>query len=252
MNLLPADADADAEAGPTDPADPHRDDAAVADAGPFGAWLERTLALLRGQGEADVPCGTCTGCCTSSYYIRIRPRDRPAVAAFAQSYLVTPPGITPGDALMGWRHDGTCPALESGSCTIYAHRPMTCRDYDCRVFAVAGIDAGDERKAVINARVRAWRFSFADDAERRAFAAIRRAAGFIRRHGDRFPAGFAPTAPTGIAVLAMKIYPVFMAEDPDADPDTQAREALAAARAFDRAPPAQAPPSRPSGPIAST
>lgn len=208
---------------------------ATVDAGPFGEWLERTLALLRGDGEAEVPCGTCTGCCTSSYYIRIRPKDRPAVTGFARPYLLTPPGIAPGDALMGWREDGTCPALEQGRCRIYAQRPMTCRDYDCRVFTAAGIDAGDERKAVINARVRAWRFRFVSDEERRAFDAIRRASEFIRRHGDRFPAGFAPTAPTGIAVLALKIHRVFLAEDALArDPDGLAREALAAARDFDR------------------
>ena len=51
--------------------------------------------------------------------------------------------------------------LSCGNCTIYAQRPQTCLDYDCRVFAAAGIDAGGADKAVINRRVHEWRFRFA-------------------------------------------------------------------------------------------
>lgn len=209
---------------------------ATVDAGPFGEWLERTLALLRGDGEAEVPCGTCTGCCTSSYYIRIRPKDRPAVTGFARPYLLTPPGIAPGDALMGWREDGTCPALEQGRCRIYAQRPMTCRDYDCRVFAAAGVLAGDERRAVINQRIKAWRFSHAGEEARRAHQAVLAASTFIQKHGDWFPACTAPTSPTGIAVMALKTYKVFLAADTATEPrDVIARRMLEAARAFDAA-----------------
>lgn len=210
-------------------------DAGVVDAGEFGAWLEQALRVLAGQGESEVPCGTCTGCCTSSYYIRIRPRDRAAVARF-EAHLVTPPDITPGDALLGWRADGTCPALEAGKCTIYAQRPMTCRDYDCRVFAAAGVLAGDERRAVINQRIKAWRFSHAGEEARRAHQAVLAASTFIQKHGDWFPACTAPTSPTGIAVMALKTYKVFLAADTATEPrDVIARRMLEAARAFDAA-----------------
>src|SRR5207244_2030213 len=30
------------------------------DAGPFTAWLDEMSAALRGEADADVPCGTCT------------------------------------------------------------------------------------------------------------------------------------------------------------------------------------------------
>lgn len=206
------------------------------DAGPFGAWLVQALRVLRGEAEADVPCGTCTGCCSSAYYIRIRPRDRVAVAGVSPAYFVRAAGMPPEEVLMGWRHDGTCPALECGRCTIYAQRPMTCRDYDCRVFVPAGLTAGDERKAVINERIRAWRFTFEGDGERRAFEAIGRAAAFIREKRALFPnAGRGvPTAPTGIAVLAMKTFDVFLRVDIDSLADDAICAAIvAASRRFD-------------------
>jgi uncharacterized protein len=209
------------------------------DAGPFGVWLDHAQRVLRGEAEADVPCGTCTGCCTSAYYIRIRARDRAAVAGISSTYLVRPPGIPPDEALMAWRHDGSCPALENDRCSIYAQRPLTCRDYDCRVFAAAGMVAGDERKAVINARVRAWRFRFDSDDERRRFEAVRRAAFFIREHRDSFPENGAgvPTAPTGIAVLAIKAHEVFLSEvDMQVDAARIAGDIIQASRAFDSRP----------------
>ncbi|RYG77423.1 YkgJ family cysteine cluster protein [bacterium] len=208
------------------------------DAGEFSEWLAGMRRVLRGEAEADVPCGDCVGCCVSRYYIRIRRQDRAALAGIAASYLVKPPGITPGDALMGWRHDGTCPALVERRCTVYAQRPLTCRDYDCRVFVASGGVAGNDEKAVINDRVRAWRFRYADERSRRRHDAVLRAADFIRRHGDRFPAGYAPDSPTGIAVLAIKIADVFESGPPlESGPqlDAAARASVDAARAFDAA-----------------
>lgn len=206
------------------------------DAGPFGAWLVQALRVLRGEAEADVPCGTCTGCCTSSYYIRIRPRDRIAVAGISPAYFVRAAGMPHDEVLMGWRHDGSCPALECGRCTIYAQRPMTCRDYDCRIFVPSGLVAGDERKAVINERVQAWQFTFEGEAERRQFEAIRRAATFIRERRGSFPAEGrgVPTAPTGIAVLAMKAFDVFLRQDIDSlDASAIASAVMDASRRFD-------------------
>ena len=36
--------------------------------------------------------------------------------------------------------------LIDNQCSIYEHRPRTCRTYDCRVFAAAGLDDTDERQ----------------------------------------------------------------------------------------------------------
>ena len=61
--------------------------------------------------------------------------------------------------LLGFAEDGSCPMYQSRACSIYAQRPRTCRDYDCRIFSAAGIDAGDGHDA-INERVRAWAFTY--------------------------------------------------------------------------------------------
>lgn len=208
------------------------------DAGEFGAWLERARGVLRGEGESDVPCGDCTGCCRASWYIRIRPKDRPAIVGLAQAYLVKPDNIEAGDSLLAWREDGSCPMLVNERCTIYAQRPMTCRDFDCRVFTAAGLETGDERRATIDARVRAWRFSYTSEHSRRLHEAVRRAAAFIRERRESFPdRGRAlPVQATGIAVLAIKACEVFLDEDLHTlDDEAIARRMVQVGRRFDAA-----------------
>lgn len=206
------------------------------DAGRFDVWMRAAVAALRGTGGTDVPCGSCVGCCVSSYFIPLRPEDRAARARIPVEVLVPAPGQPADHHMMGYRADGHCPMLDAGQCTIYADRPQTCRDYDCRIFAAAGIDAGGPEKRVINERVRAWRFRYADDEGRRAHDAVRAAAAFIRDQRDAFPGGRAPAAPTGIAVLALKACAVFL--DPAAaarTPAETARAIIQASRAFDAA-----------------
>lgn len=182
-------------------------------AGSFGKWLEETRAALRGDGGAEVPCGDCVGCCVSSYFIPIRPQDADAKASIPAQLLVVAPGQPNGHSMMGYREDGTCPMLHAGKCTIYKQRPQTCRDYDCRVFAAAGIAAGGDDKNVINKRVSEWRFHYESECDRRAHRAIQTAAAFIQDKRDSFPGRRAPTAPTGIAVLAIKTFSVFLNTD---------------------------------------
>lgn len=123
--------------------------------------------------------------------------------------------------------------LDGGRCSIYAQRPQTCRDYDCRVFAAAGIAAGEADKAVINTRVREWRFRFAGEADLLAHAAIQAAATFIRAARAHFPPGRAPVSPLGIAALALRVYPLFLQPGPTGDAAAVARQLLAMAADFD-------------------
>jgi Fe-S-cluster containining protein len=179
-------------------------------AGPFGEWLAGMRAVLRGHSGTVVPCGDCVGCCVSSYHIPIRPEDQEALRRIPAAFLVRAPGSASDHRMMRYHENGLCPMLEDSKCTIYSARPQTCRDYDCRIFAAAGIDAGDADKDVINRRVRAWRFSYPTDADRAAHEAVLGASAFIKAKHDCFPGGRAPTAPTGIAVLAIKSYAVFL------------------------------------------
>ena len=169
----------------------------------------------------DVPCGECRGCCTSSLFVHIRPEESRTLAVIPKRLLVRAPGQPRGHKLLGFGEDGSCPMFKDRSCSIYAQRPRTCRDYDCRIFAAAGINAG-EGKDVINERVQAWTFTYESENEKRAHAAVRAAAAFIRDERTSFPGGAAPTSPDQIAVLALKVYEVFL------EPRAPTREAAAA------------------------
>ena len=181
------------------------------DAGPFGAWLAAARASLRGEGPGlDVPCGECVGCCTSSMFVHVEPGETDSLAVIPARLLVRAPGRPRGHKLLGFAEDGACPMFK-GACSIYEHRPRTCRHYDCRMFAAAGIDAGDD-KPVINQRVRDWVFSYESADARRAHEAVCAAAAFIRDERASFPGGAVPSAPADVAALAIKVYPLFLEE----------------------------------------
>lgn len=190
-------------------------------------------AVLRGEQAADVPCGDCVGCCVSSYPIPLRPSDRVAMERVPPEHLHLP--RDPGGSLarMGYREDGSCPMLRAGKCTIYSDRPQTCRDYDCRIYAAAGLLPDGERP-VISERVLAWKFRFDSERERIDAAAVQRAAQFIRAQREKFPQAMRAGSATAAAVLAVKVFHLFLAEDAALEPVEQLLpRVIEAARAFD-------------------
>ncbi len=105
-------------------------------------------------------------------------------------------------------------------CSIYEHRPQTCRTYDCRIFAAAGIDADDD-KIEITRRSKQWRFDVAPGDEATQ-AAVRAAATYLDTHAGVL--GCTPLNQTQLAVLALEIHEVFLQGD---EPDPSAvRDAL--------------------------
>ena len=182
-------------------------------AGNFSEWLRAMRSALAGGPGMQVACGECRGCCTSSYYIKVRPAETDALAHIPPEHLLDAPGDASGTRLMGYDAHGHCPMLRDGNCSIYPHRPDTCRSYDCRVFTAARMDAGPGRP-VINERVARWRFEFPEDIDRREQRAVAAAAAFLRQHPVRFPGGHVPSRPSDIAVLAVKCYGVFMNGEP--------------------------------------
>lgn len=183
-------------------------------AGGFSAWLEAFRNSLGKGSENQVPCGDCVGCCTSSYFIHVGPTETQALRLIPKQICVAAPGMPVGNVLMGHSPDGACPLLQHRTCTIYNHRPKTCRAYDCRVFAAAGITAGGEDKSAINQRVRTWRFDYPTESDRKAHQAVKAAARFIRENAKLFPGGRIPTDPSQLAILAIKVHSIFR-NDPD-------------------------------------
>ncbi len=172
----------------------------------------------------DVPCGDCVGCCTSSYSILLRPHDA-ALDVVPVKFLSSVAGMAYPHAKMNPLENGHCPMFQDGKCSIYAQRPQTCVDYDCRVFAAAGIQTGDNRP-VINQRIRQWRFTYESETDRKAHAAVRSAAAFVSEHGAVFPADWLPNNPSGVAVLAVKVYALFLNVDQSATSDADMAAAI--------------------------
>ncbi len=184
-------------------------------AGPFSAWLRQTRnALLAGSG-VDVPCGECTACCRSSYFIHIRSAETNTLARINRKILFPAPGLPKGNVVLGYDQHGHCPMLRENQCSIYQHRPQTCRHYDCRIFAAAGIAAGDADKARINQRVQRWRFSYPSQRDRDDHNAVQAAAKYLLDHPECFPTGVTPANPSDVAILAITVYEVFLTSHED-------------------------------------
>lgn len=256
----------------TDPA--VTDPAGELPAGDFPAWLRHTRQVqqVRGVGS-EVPCGSCTACCRSSLFIHIRPDETRTLARIPKALLFPAPGLPKGNVLMGYDERGHCPMLVDDECSIYADRPQTCRDFDCRVLAAAGLSpepaslpheviaqGGIAQRAIaqggtvqggtaqggtvqedLAARVRRWRFGFPRETDRREYSAVRAAAAFLRDHRGLFPSGTLPANPVQLAALAISVHEIFLTQDErpaptGAQPADIAKAVLAAIEQLDESP----------------
>ena len=178
-------------------------------AGDFKSWLTQTRTALQNNHATDVPCGTCTACCTSSYFIHIRPDETKTLALIPRELLFPAPGLPKGHKVMGFDENGHCPMLKENKCTIYQDRPQTCRTYDCRVFWATGLPAGDDKKKRINEQVERWHFTFSNSEDNRLYKTIRDTTRFLVKNRKKFPRDFLPSNTTQLAILAIKVYPIF-------------------------------------------
>jgi len=170
---------------------------------------------MTGSG-VDVPCGDCNACCRSSYFIHIRPDETQTIANINRKLLFAAPGLPKGNLVMGYDQHGHCPMLIADKCSVYAHRPHTCRAYDCRIFTATGISAGDDdNKIQVNQRIQRWQFSYPEKRDLDEYAAVQAAALFLREHADCFPTGVVPSNATQLAVMAIKVYEVFLTDNDD-------------------------------------
>jgi hypothetical protein len=186
-------------------------------AGEFSSWLIGLQGALRGERGSDVPCGGCTACCTSSQFVHIGPDETDTLSHIPAELLFPAPGLPPGHVVLGYNERGHCPMLIDNQCSIYEHRPTTCRTYDCRIFAAAGLGLDDEDKVLIARQARRWRFSFPTRADRRRHDAVRAAATFLDEHRGLLPEGAAPTNATQLAVRAVEIHDAFLEPGEDTE-----------------------------------
>jgi uncharacterized protein len=161
-------------------------------AGELSSWFAAMQVALRGEGESDVPCGRCTGCCRSAQFVHIEPDETDTLAHVPAALRVRAPGRPRGHVVLGYDERGRCPMLGEHGCTIYEHRPRTCRTYDCRVFAATGI-APDPTQPAVAERVGRWRFVVDTPEARR-----------LRDELERAAADLADLPPTRRAVAAVE------------------------------------------------
>ena len=175
----------------------------------FSIWLEGIRHTQKTGQTADVPCGECTACCTSSYFIHIKPHELTTIAKIPKGLMFPAPGLPKGNVLLGFNEKGHCPMFIDNKCSIYDYRPQTCRVYDCRILTASGLHPGDD-KMKISRQVDRWRFNYTDDSDRQYSAAVRAAAEFINKYAESFPAGFIPVNAPQRAMIAVKVYHVFL------------------------------------------
>lgn len=198
-------------------------------AGRFTTWLGEIGPAVRGEGAADVPCGSCTACCEASYFIHVGPDEADALAHIPEELLFPAPGLPPGHVLMGYDERGRCPMLVNGRCSIYEHRPRTCRTYDCRVFAAADVVDDDPSKAGVARQARRWRFEEPDAADIALHGAVLAAAAYLVERAGELPSDLAPGTATRRAVLAVAVHDTFLLDGrvrTDVDPDEVAAAIL--------------------------
>ena len=182
-------------------------------AGDVGEWIAGLRDAVGADGESDVPCDGCTACCSSSQFVPIAPDETGTLAAIPAGLLFPAPRLPRGHVVLGFDRQGKCPMLVEGGCSIYDHRPRTCRTYDCRVFAAAGIDAGDGRERITE-RARQWRFELRTAADAVELDAVRTAAAYLLDHRSLVVEAGLPSDATQLAVLTVAVHGLFLARVP--------------------------------------
>jgi len=178
-------------------------------AGDFYPWLNRRRRAQILHEGMEVPCGDCKACCKSSYFIRIKSDEIETLSMIPKELLFEAPGLPKGNVLMGYDEKGHCPMFFDNECSIYEHRPQTCRDYDCRMFPATGLSEG-QRKPLISKQSIRWRFNSPTARDKKHISAVKKAASFLIDYADFFPDAFVPPTPTRQAVLALKVYEVLL------------------------------------------
>lgn len=193
--------------------------------GEFSSWLRSAEEAIRDGSTTDVPCHGCTACCTSSQFVHIGPDETDTLARIPPELLFPAPRMPAGHVVLGYDERGHCPMLLDGECTIYEHRPRTCRTYDCRVIAAAGVEL-DKAQQQIADRVTQWAFSYAAAADRANQAAVGAAAAYLTEHRELLGDESAPRTATQMAALAIRLHRLFLEPGARPDPDV-VRAALA-------------------------
>lgn len=161
-------------------------------------------------------------------FIHIGPEETETIRRIPRALLFPAPGLPKGHMVMGYSDKGHCPMLADDRCSIYEHRPQTCRTYDCRIFAATGVAADGANQAEIADRAEGWVFSYGSEQGLEEHRTLREAAAFLKKNSDLFPRGSLPRNPAQLAALAVRIYRVFLEMAPETKDGAVAQAIMAA------------------------
>ena len=147
-------------------------------AGDFTQWLTQFRKSLKTNIGMNVPCGNCRACCTSSLFIHVHEKEKETMSRIPKKYLFEAPNLPDGNFILGYNSKGHCPLFDGKKCTIYNFRPLTCRMFDCRVFAAA--EVFPETKTEITKRVTQWEFTYTNKNDSKKHEQIRSQAIVLR------------------------------------------------------------------------
>ncbi|MCU4184578.1 YkgJ family cysteine cluster protein [Acidiferrimicrobium sp. IK] len=186
-------------------------DVAPSDAGAFSDWLAGMRAALTGAAESDVACQGCRACCSSSQFVHVGPDESDTLAHIPPALRFPAPGLPPGHVVLGYDEQGRCPMLTDQGCGIYAHRPRTCRTYDCRVFSAADVEPEDPDKAAIAVRVKGWQWRYPSPGDQEDHRAVQAAARWLEVNGAQLGA-LGPRSATQRSVMAVELSDLWRAK----------------------------------------
>lgn len=195
-------------------------------AGEFSNWLGEIRTALKNGTETEVPCGKCNACCRSSYFIHIKPNETETLSHIPDELLFPAPGMPAGNVLMGYDKQGHCPMLKNDACSIYQHRPSTCRSYDCRIFPATGIQISGTDKVLITEQIERWKFNHTETEGIKEHKAVQKAASFLRNKSKLFQSHELPGNPTQLAIMAIKVFDLFLNEDVELIEDGEMVQAI--------------------------
>ena len=202
------------------------------DAGNFSIWLQQIKKTFTINCGIEVPCGDCRGCCRSSQFIHIKPHETEAFLSIPKDLLFHAPMTTDGTMMFGYNEHGECPMLTNGNCSIYEKRPLTCKNFDCRIFTAADIKPEKRYCDEILKKVKKWQFIYTEQKDRDLHTAVKKTASFIMHNVSAFPNNNAPLEPTQVAIVALKSYKVFLHSTKDRPKDEIANEIINATHSF--------------------
>ncbi len=178
-------------------------------AGDFGQWLLQIQQLDDTAPGIEVDCGECNACCRASFFIHIHPQEQQTLRQIPKALLFPAPGLAKGHSLLGYDQQGRCPLLREQGCTIYPHRPNTCRRFDCRIFTATGISSEEPRLRDIVARARLWRFTYVSQLDRLRHQQVKATAQFLTQNSKIYPGGFNTVNPVQKAAITVQLFSLF-------------------------------------------